>query len=709
MLTSPKRNDEEKSASRKIAENQAKKQGKKVAKKFAKKGAKLVAKLAKLAAKKFVLILGKVLAWLLGTIGLPTILITIGIIILLVVISLSWSYMFGTGDGLTGDEKKIHEYIVEQSNNTVNLDSSLERPYRVPVELIAATIQLEVFQKNDDIKGIIKKMAKKLAPTFDYGKYNEWSEKQVTVCEDGDCDVGKVKRTDKWVSKLDHVDYWNGSTTFKHKAKTSPWVTTEKITYREEKYTVIEKVPTTEIVKEKFTEYITKPVEKIDYVPYEETIAKVVYDENGRRRVVYETVTKYRKVVTIVYEKVPVEKTRDKEVTVIKDVEVEKTRKIEIKTITKTRYQYFETSQSTTTDYSTFDSILNSYGLGIQDKSLIEANYMFMGGNIAYTDWLKSMGIGGDGFGDGFYGFDGNIIPGAGVPPQFMPHYRSAEAKYKVDWYVLAAIHFVETGFSTHTTMLSSAGAVGHMQFLPATWVGWKYNIGGGLVLPSLDITSISLISSGGGYGRDANGDGKADPWEVEDAIHTAAYYLSKNGYASDKRKAIFQYNHAEWYVNKVMTNAEKFKNAATYEGGGDTPQLAPGQFMRPATGQVTSPYGSRWGSIHYGIDIGLGGRSNVPVVAAADGEVTRSAYSSSYGNVVYIKHKLNGKTYETVYAHMANRAVALGAKVKQGQFLGYIGNTGDSTGPHLHFEIHEGSWTANKQNARNPALFVNF
>ncbi|MCU1808150.1 peptidoglycan DD-metalloendopeptidase family protein [Cytobacillus firmus] len=707
MLPSPQEREREPSVLRKYAEHKAKQQGRKVAKKLAKKGAKFAVKLAKFAAKKFVLILGKVLAWLVGAVGLPVIGIALAVIVALIVISLAWSFMFGTGDGLEGEDKKIHEYIVQQANGTVNMNSSLERPYRVPEKLIAATIQLDAFQKNDDIKGVIRKMANSLAPTFDYGQYDEWKEKQVTVCEDGKCKTGPVKRTSNMVTKLNHVEYWNGTTTFTYTPKVTPWKTTEKITYREEKYKEKVKETYTVTVVEYYIEYETRPYTVTEYVPYEEKIAVVKLDENDRRYVEYITVTKYKKVTRTEYKKVTVKKTKSREEERVREVEVEKVRKIEVKTITKTRQQYFESSKSTITDYATLDSILNSYGLGLTDKSIVEVNYMFMGGTIAYTDWLQTMGTGGS-FG-GSPGFDGTIIPGAGVPPQYMPFYRSAEKKYGVDWYVLAAVHFVETGFSSHKTMVSSVGAVGHMQFMPATWVGWKYNIGGGLVSSSLDITSPALIAAGNGYGRDAQNDGKADPWDMEDAIHTAAYYLSKNGYAKDARKAIWQYNHADWYVNKVLSNAEKFKTAATYEGGGDTPPLKPGSFMRPAIGPVSSPFGARWGTVHYGTDIASGGKSKVPIVASADGTVSRSYFSSSYGNVVFIKHNINGQAYETIYAHMTNRAVSQGAKVKQGQFLGYMGTTGNSTGVHLHFEVHKNQWTPNKGNAMNPALVVQF
>ncbi|RHW35993.1 peptidase M23 [Neobacillus notoginsengisoli] len=681
-------NDNDKSALRKIAEQKAKKQGGKLARKLVKKGAKLAARLSKILAKKFIMALTKLLVWLVGTVGLPVIGIALGILVAIILISLAWAFLFGTGEGLTGEDKKTHEYIVQQANSTVNMNSSIERPYRVPEKLIAATIQLEVFSKNDDIKKVISTMANKLKPSFDYGSYDEWKEKQVTVCEDGKCKAGNVVRTKNMVSKLDFVEYWNGSTIFTYTPHVSDWVTKTVITYKTiqvpvQKIVVIDEEVTT---KREICEQVLVPGEpRIIWI--NEDIFRVIPGIDTYKevcRTVTEKSTVPKKVPTTVWEE----------------------QKIEIKTITKTRHQYFTSQKTQNTDYSKLDAILNSYSLSINDKKLVEANYLFLGGTINYTEWLQTTG-GGFVVGGGF--FDGNIIPGGGVPPQFMPYYRSAEKKYGVDWYVLAAIHFVETGFSTHPTMISSAGAVGHVQFMPATWVGWKYNIGGGLVSPSTDITSIPVIAAGRGYGRDANGDGKADPWDIEDAIHTAAYYLASNKYSSDPRGAIWHYNHAEWYVNKVLSNADRFKNAAVYEGGGDIPQLKPGSFMRPAVGPVSSPYGYRWGSMHYGIDIASGGKSNVPIVAAADGVVHRSYYSTSYGNVVYIKHKIGGKDYETIYAHMTNRAVAAGAQVKQGQFLGYMGTTGKSTGVHLHFEIHSPSWNAAKSAAINPALLVQF
>ena len=152
--------------------------------------------------------------------------------------------------------------------------------------------------------------------------------------------------------------------------------------------------------------------------------------------------------------------------------------------------------------------------------------------------------------------------------------------------------------------------------------------------------------------------------------------------------------------------------------GGSSTPTPPPtspppastsGNFGVPATGTVTSGFGTRWGSFHAGIDIGRGGRTNVPVVASAAGTVFQSYYSTSYGNVVFITHNIDGQVWTTVYAHLENRAVSEGQSVSRGQFLGYMGNTGFSTGPHLHFELHRGMWNGAKSNAVNPRSYINF
>ncbi len=164
--------------------------------------------------------------------------------------------------------------------------------------------------------------------------------------------------------------------------------------------------------------------------------------------------------------------------------------------------------------------------------------------------------------------------------------------------------------------------------------------------------------------------------------------------------------------ARRQKEEAEKAKQAvapASNSGGSsnhvsDTPASSSG-FIKPAAGRFSSGFGRRSGGQHYGLDIAAKG--TVSVVAAASGTVTNSSYSSSYGNVIFITHNMNGQTYQTVYAHLSTRSVSTGQRVEQGQFLGYMGNTGQSYGQHLHFEIHKGLWNGAKSNAVNPAQYI--
>ncbi|MGE8019834.1 murein hydrolase activator EnvC family protein [Peribacillus frigoritolerans] len=135
-------------------------------------------------------------------------------------------------------------------------------------------------------------------------------------------------------------------------------------------------------------------------------------------------------------------------------------------------------------------------------------------------------------------------------------------------------------------------------------------------------------------------------------------------------------------------------------------PAVSSGTFTRPSAGYVSSTMGERWNKQHAGIDIAASG--TVPVVAAADGVVSRSYFSSTYGNVVFVTHSISGQQWTTVYAHLSSRQVGEGAVVAKGQQVGIMGNTGHSFGQHLHFELHKGPWNYSKSNAVNPLNYVN-
>jgi len=148
------------------------------------------------------------------------------------------------------------------------------------------------------------------------------------------------------------------------------------------------------------------------------------------------------------------------------------------------------------------------------------------------------------------------LLPGSscapsGVPAVLVPIYQRAAAAYGLGPRgpsVLAAINGIETAFGTNLNV-SSAGAVGWMQFMPETWAG---------------------------YGVDANGDGVADPFNPEDAIFAAARYLRAAGMPLDTYGAVFAYNHADWYVAEVLANAQCYGQLGGAVAGGFelTPKL---------------------------------------------------------------------------------------------------------------------------------------
>lgn len=115
-------------------------------------------------------------------------------------------------------------------------------------------------------------------------------------------------------------------------------------------------------------------------------------------------------------------------------------------------------------------------------------------------------------------------------------------------------------------------------------------------------------------------------------------------------------------------------------------PQAAPGTFIFPASGTITSGFGYRWGRQHEGIDIGA--PEGTPIWAADDGTVVlqqSEAESGGYGNYTCVDH---GAGLATCYAHQSAFNTSIGDSVQQGQVIGLVGNTGHSFGAHLHFEV---------------------
>jgi murein DD-endopeptidase MepM/ murein hydrolase activator NlpD len=190
------------------------------------------------------------------------------------------------------------------------------------------------------------------------------------------------------------------------------------------------------------------------------------------------------------------------------------------------------------------------------------------------------------------------------IPPFLLPIYQAAGAQYGVRWELLAAINEIESDFGRNTNV-SSAGAVGWMQFMPATWRR---------------------------YGVDANADGRRDPYNPVDAIFAAARYLKAAGVAEDPRRAVFAYNHADWYVDDVVGRARLIGRL-------------PADLVSSLTGLTEGLFPvhakARYGkAIHRKDDpsIRIRTRAGAPVVAVADGVVRRVGRSPKLGRFIELQ-----------------------------------------------------------------------
>ena len=140
---------------------------------------------------------------------------------------------------------------------------------------------------------------------------------------------------------------------------------------------------------------------------------------------------------------------------------------------------------------------------------------------------------------------------------------------------------------------------------------------------------------------------------------------------------------------------SQLFANWRQLEGGPGSLATGPRQTVSVPTGmpvsgvRLSSNFGMRNHPVlggrraHTGVD--LAGPTGTPVYATADGVVSKAQYFGSYGNYIQIEH---GGEMETRYAHLSGYAVAAGQRVRKGDLIGYIGSTGRSTGPHLHYEV---------------------
>jgi murein DD-endopeptidase MepM/ murein hydrolase activator NlpD len=141
--------------------------------------------------------------------------------------------------------------------------------------------------------------------------------------------------------------------------------------------------------------------------------------------------------------------------------------------------------------------------------------------------------------------------------------------------------------------------------------------------------------------------------------------------------------------ATRSKSGATPSKKTATEKSASTAAKAAApaAKWVRPGTGTISSCFCERWGTFHWGVD--LAAPYGAPIYAAGDGVVLRAGPATGFGQAVYIQHA-NGDT--TVYGHMEKILVTDGEHVHAGQEIALVGAEGEATGPHLHFEVHQGS-----------------
>jgi murein DD-endopeptidase MepM/ murein hydrolase activator NlpD len=228
------------------------------------------------------------------------------------------------------------------------------------------------------------------------------------------------------------------------------------------------------------------------------------------------------------------------------------------------------------------------------------------------------------------------------IPPFLLPIYQAAGIQYGVRWEVLAAINEIETDYGRNLNV-SSAGAVGWMQFMPATWKQ---------------------------YGTDANNDGTKDPYNPVDAIFAAARYLRAAGAEQNLAKAVFAYNHADWYVDSVLLRA-KVIGGLPADLVGSLTGLTQGHFPVYARSRYADDISERDARrrIAKGRNAALPVEANTsrrginiyakpgsPVIAVQDGKIVKIGHTKRLGKFVQLRDAY-GNTY--TYAHLKKLASA--------------------------------------------------
>ena len=170
--------------------------------------------------------------------------------------------------------------------------------------------------------------------------------------------------------------------------------------------------------------------------------------------------------------------------------------------------------------------------------------------------------------------------------------------------------------------------------------------------------------------------------WEISERYEVPLEEITKANNISDP-------NRLQPNTKLVIPGATKLKPRDVLVVNGQLQRA----FDWPVRGRISSTFGPRWGRMHNGLDLAV--PTGTQVKAAADGRVSFAGWNGGYGILVIIDH---GNGIETRYAHNSRLNVKVGQKVERGQVIAFSGNTGVSTGPHVHFEIRQRNNPVNPQ-----------
>ncbi len=141
--------------------------------------------------------------------------------------------------------------------------------------------------------------------------------------------------------------------------------------------------------------------------------------------------------------------------------------------------------------------------------------------------------------------------------------------------------------------------------------------------------------------------------------------------------------------IGQELAKRSSVLDAALSDGASEAFVIGGNAFVRPAVGRLTSMFGARWGTSHFGIDIA--NSIGTPIYAVTDAVVEESGPASGFGMWVVLRHT-DGS--QSVYGHINRSFVSVGEKVRAGEQIAEVGNRGYSTGPHLHFEVWDADGT---------------